>query len=269
MLSSSPPGAGDPGPVPEEPGLAGCQLGELPVCDPGGIQASVGVADPAHQVGVDERQDAGELGAVEPPVVVHPPGHDRVGRCRSPSRSPSTASGRPRPHPAPSGPGGSRRNRGGTPVPPALPDTWPLPSGRLGRRPSGCPTCAPHRRAVSESPPPVPEPENRSPTTSDSTPCTDCSSGRSRSRRCSAHPPPAHPDWFSPSPRHPRRPASRYRTACLTILALPFPVPPPPMAVWLTDNSKSADDPAPSLRTHYRHFTATTSRSAGAHRNRG
>src|SRR3954469_7775478 len=49
---------------------------------------------------------------------------------------------------------------------------------------------------------------------------------------------------------------------------LPFPVPPPPLPAWLTDNSKPADDPAPSLRSHYRSLTATTSRSAGAHRNR-
>src|SRR3954468_2113827 len=43
---------------------------------------------------------------------------------------------------------------------------------------------------------------------------------------------------------------------------LPFPVPPPPVPAWLTDNRKPADDPAPSLRSHYRSLTATTSRSA-------
>src|SRR5215218_8926422 len=48
---------------------------------------------------------------------------------------------------------------------------------------------------------------------------------------------------------------------------LPFPVPPPLGSAWLTDNRKPADDPAPSLRSHYRSLTATTSRSAGADRN--
>jgi len=43
-----------------------------------GAQPLVFLADPAHQVGVDARQEGMRRGAVERPVVLHPTPHDRI-----------------------------------------------------------------------------------------------------------------------------------------------------------------------------------------------
>src|SRR4029453_17269517 len=49
----------------------------------------------------------------------------------------SSAPGTPPPRPTPTGPAGTRRNRGGTSVPPPAPGTGARPSGRSCRRPWG------------------------------------------------------------------------------------------------------------------------------------
>src|SRR6478735_3019968 len=78
LLSSLPPGTVHPCPVGEEPGmLAGDALpAGLGFLD--GAQSFVFVADPAHHVGVDARQEWIQRGAVERSVVLHPAPHNRV-----------------------------------------------------------------------------------------------------------------------------------------------------------------------------------------------
>jgi len=72
----------DPGPVGKEPGiLRGDTLPGRPSL-PLGSEPLIFLADPAHQVGVDARQEAAQCGAVERPVIVHPATDDRVDHPR-------------------------------------------------------------------------------------------------------------------------------------------------------------------------------------------
>src|SRR6185437_10173932 len=84
----------------------------------------------------------------------------------------------------------------------------------------------------------------------------------SRTPRSTPHRPQARPYWPSPSGTPPRRPTSKYRTACLVISARPHDS--SQAQAWLIERTTATDDPTPSLHPHYRGFLTTTSWSAGA-----
>src|SRR5664280_249611 len=103
---------------------------------------------------------------------------------------------------------------------------------------------------------------SRTPTPFGSRPCTDCSSGRSRTPRWSAHPVPVHPCWPLLADTPPILPTPRSRTTSLATL------PCPPACfheLWLIEQT-TLDGPAPSLRPRYRGFITTTTRSASTPR---
>lgn len=56
------------------------ERGEVLPRGPGARESSILGADPSHQVGIDTREMAIQPGPVEPAVVLHPAGHDRIDR---------------------------------------------------------------------------------------------------------------------------------------------------------------------------------------------
>jgi hypothetical protein len=184
-------------------------------------------------------------------------------RGRSPSSSPSTAGGTRPPHPArPSGAGNRRSHH----------ERWPLFSAPAPSRPLSAPpgrrrkahrafSCLP-RPSVSLLP--APAAGSTCPMTSGSRPCRGCPSGPSRTSRWSRHPPRRH--RRSPSP------ASRPATPAPSVWQTAFR---PALTCSLVSSQglrpgcsrkQCPDEPAPSLRPHYTGISATTGRSAGAHR---
>src|SRR3954471_12698148 len=77
-LLISPSGRADLRPMREETGLAVLESGPPAHESLMGPQPSVFLPGPAPQVGVDAPQEGHHGGAVEPSVVVHPPGDDGV-----------------------------------------------------------------------------------------------------------------------------------------------------------------------------------------------
>ena len=120
----------------------------------------------------------------------------RMSKSITQSYLPTPLPGTPPPHPAPTGPAGSRRSRSersARPSPPTCAATtvWATRSGHSRHAQDLDPTAMrlrylhrQHRRR-----------KITDPRTSDSRPCTDCSSDPSRNPRCGTRPPRRHPYW--------------------------------------------------------------------------
>ena len=168
---------------------------------------------------------------------------------RSPSRISNTDVGTRPPHPAPTVRAGSRRNRSGRSARPPAPTARPPLFARPDRPQWAHPEPGLHRRAASVSPRPAPAAESNSPRTFDSRPCTDCSSGPSRTPRCSTHPRRRHPCSPSPSPR--RRCTSHFEISndLPDDFSSPIQTPPEPQAPVDRTNT-ATDDLTPWLHPH-------------------